>query len=60
MDFELSEEQRLLCETIERLLVDRYGFDKQRRYLAGPDGWSRDLWAQYAELGAFGSALCRE
>jgi pimeloyl-CoA dehydrogenase small subunit len=54
MDFELSEEQRLLCQTIERLLADRYGFDKQRRYLAGPDGWSRDLWAQYAELGLLG------
>src|SRR5215471_9211938 len=54
MDFELSEEQRLLRESIERLLADHYGFDKRRGYLAEPEGWSRALWAQYAELGLLG------
>lgn len=54
MDFELTEEQRLLRQSVERLLADRYGFDKRRGYLAEPDGWSRDLWAQYAELGLLG------
>jgi pimeloyl-CoA dehydrogenase small subunit len=54
MDFELSEEQRLLRETVERVLADRYTFDKRRAYLAEPDGWSRALWAQYAELGLLG------
>jgi pimeloyl-CoA dehydrogenase small subunit len=54
MDFELSEEQRLLRGSVERLLADHYAFDKRRGYLAEPDGWSRDLWAQYAELGLLG------
>jgi pimeloyl-CoA dehydrogenase small subunit len=54
MDFDLSEEQRLLRDSVERLLADRYGFDKRRGYLAEPDGWSRALWAQYAELGLLG------
>jgi pimeloyl-CoA dehydrogenase small subunit len=54
MDFELTEEQRLLRESVERLLGDRYGFDKRRAYLAEPDGWSRELWTQYAELGLLG------
>jgi len=54
MDFELTEEQRLLRQSVERLLADRYGFDKRRAYLAEPDGWSRSLWAQYAELGLLG------
>src|SRR5262249_43688404 len=54
MDFELSEEQRLLRESVERLLADRYGFDKRRAYLAEPEGWSRELWAQYAALGLLG------
>lgn len=54
MDFELSEEQRLLRESVERLLADHYGFDKRRGYLAEPEGWSRALWAQYAELGLLG------
>jgi pimeloyl-CoA dehydrogenase small subunit len=54
MDFELTEEQRLLRQSVERLLADRYGFDKRRAYFAEPDGWSRDLWAQYADLGLLG------
>src|SRR6516225_5254518 len=51
MDFELTEEQRLLRDSVERLLADRYGFDKRRAYLTESDGWSRALWSQYAELG---------
>ena len=54
MDFDLTEEQRLLRESVERLLADHYGFDKRRAYLAEPDGWSRALWARYAELGLLG------
>ncbi len=54
MDFDLTEEQRLLRDSVERLLADHYGFDKRRSYLAEPEGWSRGLWAQYAELGLLG------
>ena len=54
MDFDLTEEQRLLRDSVERLLADHYGFDKRRAYLAEPEGWSRGLWAQYAELGLLG------
>jgi pimeloyl-CoA dehydrogenase small subunit len=54
MDFDLSEEQRLLRDSVERLLADHYGFDKRRAHLAEPDGWSRTLWSQYAELGLLG------
>jgi pimeloyl-CoA dehydrogenase small subunit len=51
MDFELSDEQRLLKESVERLLADRYAFEARTRFMAEPDGFSRDLWRQYAELG---------
>jgi pimeloyl-CoA dehydrogenase small subunit len=54
MDFDLTEEQRLLRDSVERLLADHYGFDKRRTHLAEPDGWSGALWAQYAELGLLG------
>ena len=54
MDFDLTEEQGLLRDSVERLLADHYGFDKRRSYLAQPEGWSRGLWAQYAELGLLG------
>src|SRR6516225_10760724 len=54
MDFDLTEEQRLLRDSVERLLADHYGFDKRRAHLTEPEGWSRSLWSQYAELGLLG------
>jgi pimeloyl-CoA dehydrogenase small subunit len=57
MDFDFTEEQRLLRDSIDRLLADRYGFDKRRAHLAEPDGWSRALWSQHAELGLLGLPL---
>jgi pimeloyl-CoA dehydrogenase small subunit len=51
MDFELSDEQRLLKESVGRLLGDRYDFEARRKYALEPDGFSRKLWGQYAELG---------
>jgi pimeloyl-CoA dehydrogenase small subunit len=54
MDFDLTEEQRLLRDSVGRLLADHYAFDKRRAYLAEPDGWSRAVWAQYAKLGLLG------
>ncbi|PWB65383.1 MAG: pimeloyl-CoA dehydrogenase small subunit [Bradyrhizobiaceae bacterium] len=54
MDFELSEEQRLLKDSVERLLADRYGFEARQGFLREPEGWSRALWQRYAELGLTG------
>jgi pimeloyl-CoA dehydrogenase small subunit len=60
MDFDLSEEQRLLQDSVDRLLADHYTFDKRKAYLAEPEGWSRALWAQYAELGLLGLPFAEE
>jgi pimeloyl-CoA dehydrogenase small subunit len=54
MDFDLSEEQRLLKESLDRLIGDRYAFEQRKGYGQSPEGWSRELWAQYAELGLLG------
>ena len=54
MDFALSDEQRLLRESVERLFADRYGFDARKRYSQEQGGWSRDMWKRYAELGLLG------
>src|SRR4051812_862844 len=54
MDFDLTEEQRLLRDSVDRLLADNYTFEKRRGYLAEPEGWSRELWSRYAELGLLG------
>ena len=51
MDFELSEEQRLLKDSVERLTTQRYDFESRKKFMAEPDGWSRALWKQYVDLG---------
>jgi pimeloyl-CoA dehydrogenase small subunit len=51
MDFELSDEQKLLKDSVDRLLANEYDFEARRRYAQEPDGFSRTLWKQYAELG---------
>jgi pimeloyl-CoA dehydrogenase small subunit len=60
MDFDLTEEQRLLRDSVDRLLADTYTFEKRRGYLAEPEGWSRALWSQYAELGLLGLPFAEE
>src|ERR1700747_1581255 len=57
MDFDLSEEQRLLKESLDRLVADRYAFEQRKSYGQSPEGWNRALWAQYAELGLLGLPL---
>src|SRR6516165_5188971 len=60
MDFDLSEEQRLLKESLDRLLGDRYAFEQRKSYGQSPEGWSRELWSQYAELGLLGLPFAEE
>jgi len=54
MDFDLSEEQRLLKESLDRLIGDRYAFDQRKSYAQSPEGWSREMWAQFAGIGLLG------
>ena len=52
MDFDLSDEQRLLKDSVDRLLADRYGDLKTRTgYQKQAEGYSRKLWQEYADLG---------
>jgi len=54
MDFTLSDEQRLLKDSVDRLMADRYAFDQRKGYFKEAGGWSKALWSQYAELGLLG------
>lgn len=54
MDFELSEEQRLLKDSVERLFADRYDFETRQRFTQSAEGFGRDVWKQYADLGLLG------
>ncbi|MGE0800032.1 MAG: acyl-CoA dehydrogenase family protein [Lautropia sp.] len=50
MDFELSEEQRQLADSLERLLNQQYGLERRKAILAA-GGHSAEIWSRIAELG---------
>lgn len=54
MDFDLSEEQRLLKESVDGLLKTSYDFEQRNKYRAEKGGWSRSLWSKLAEQGLLG------
>ncbi|MBI5261572.1 MAG: pimeloyl-CoA dehydrogenase small subunit [Bradyrhizobium sp.] len=54
MDFDLSEEQRLLKESIDGLLTDSYDFEQRKKYLSEKGGWSKAVWGKLAEQGLLG------
>jgi len=54
MDFDLSEEQRLLKESVDGLLNSQYDFDSRKKYSKEKGGWSRSVWNKLAEQGLLG------
>ena len=60
MNFDLSEEQRLLADGVRRMLEKHYDFEARKRILASAEGWSREAWTRLAELGVLGVALGTE
>ena len=56
---DLSEDQRLLQDSLAKLLKDKYGFEQRKAYIKA-GGWSREVWAAYAELGLLGMPFAEE
>src|SRR5258707_11836833 len=54
MDFDFTDEQRLLDDTVRRLIKDEYDFEKRKKHRASPQGFSLDLWSRYADIGLLG------
>jgi alkylation response protein AidB-like acyl-CoA dehydrogenase len=51
MNFNLTEEQQLLDDTVRRFVAREYGFERRRAVLHGEPGWSRAVWQGLADLG---------
>ena len=60
MDFDLTDEQRLLKDSVDRLIADRYGFEQRKTYMKEADGFSPALWSQYADQGLLGLPFSEE
>tara|TARA_R110000787_G_scaffold74486_6_gene165549 strand:- start:25712 stop:26866 length:1155 start_codon:yes stop_codon:yes gene_type:complete len=51
MDFNFTEEQTMIRDSLSRLIREQYDFDTRRKVVASKDGWRPEMWAQFAELG---------
>jgi pimeloyl-CoA dehydrogenase small subunit len=54
MDFDYSDEQRLLKESIDGLLASSYDFEQRKKHGASKKGWSDEVWKTFAEQGLLG------
>ncbi|MEO0982437.1 MAG: acyl-CoA dehydrogenase family protein [Pseudomonadota bacterium] len=51
MDFNFTEEQSMIRDSLARLIREQYDFDTRRAAVASDAGWRPEMWAQFAELG---------
>lgn len=57
MDFSLSDEQRMLADSVGRFVQDRYDVERRRGYLGTAQSYSVENWHMLAELGITALAL---
>ncbi|HEX3364216.1 acyl-CoA dehydrogenase family protein [Phenylobacterium sp.] len=61
MDFNFTDEQSMLRDTVASYLADHYSFDQRRAMLAKEPHWSPAIWKAFAEeLGILGAPFSEE
>ncbi|MFC3711509.1 acyl-CoA dehydrogenase family protein [Sphingoaurantiacus capsulatus] len=61
MDFNYTETQTMLRDTLARYLSDRYDHETRMKIVRSDAGWSRDTWKAFAEeLGILGAPFAEE
>ncbi len=60
MDFSFNEEQQMLGESLAKYIEREYGFEKRRAIQASGEGFSREVWAAFADMGLLGLPFAEE
>ena len=60
MNFELSEEQRQLADSVNRFLTEQYDFESRKQIIRSDAGLSEGVWRQLAELGVLAIPFSEE
>src|SRR5579864_651841 len=55
MNFQHTEDRRMLADTLNRFVSEQYSFETRDRLARSDVGFSRGLWDQFAELGIIGA-----
>jgi alkylation response protein AidB-like acyl-CoA dehydrogenase len=59
MNFEHTEDRRMLADSLNRFIAEQYAFETRDRIAKSAQGFSTEIWQQFADLGVIG-ALFRE
>jgi len=57
MNFEYSDEQQQLADSVRKFLAQAYGFEQRKAILDSASGTSDQVWATFAEMGLTAIAL---
>ena len=57
MNFDLSEEQQLLSDSVERFINDQYPLDQRQLTVLSEQGFSSEHWQTMSELGWLGASI---
>jgi alkylation response protein AidB-like acyl-CoA dehydrogenase len=60
MNFEHTEERRMLEDSLNRFISEQYGFETRNHIAACSHGYSTDIWQRFAEMGVIGALLREE
>jgi alkylation response protein AidB-like acyl-CoA dehydrogenase len=55
MNFQHTEDRRMLADTLNRFVSEQYGFETRDRIARSAQGYSSELWSRFAELGVIGA-----
>jgi alkylation response protein AidB-like acyl-CoA dehydrogenase len=55
MNFQHTEDRRMLADTLNRFVSEQYAFATRDRIARSAQGFSSDLWNRFAELGVIGA-----
>lgn len=55
MNFEHTEDRRMLSDMLRRFVAEQYDFTTRMRHAESREGYSPEFWRRYAELGAIGA-----
>lgn len=60
MNFDLDDEQTMLKDLVDRFVADRYDAAKRLAYVARPEGFARENWAIFADMGLLALPLAED
>ena len=55
MDFTLNDDRRMLADMAGRFVREKYTIEKRHEFAGLDEGFSREIWAEFAELGLIGA-----